>query len=633
MPNILVFRIHRKNPTSLVLNNLSIIINDLVTDNIISYAIPNFVPSPGNPNIVTTVIKLNDTSQIFSNSVSVRVIVKVGTQVRFDKAVYNMTVQNVGSIPPPTDYPNLTPSTFISLASTSIPSNPYLISLPPSGRIPKYSALESKCISVASTLSLTFPYVSFIQSKNIAAEVMLSRQMNPIMDPLVLVSVSLIDLYDPSNVYISERQQWEASINSNNDISYPADLERMAGYVYAVAMAKLSKEISDDKINARIEVPTGVTDPNDAPLSSMNILIDYTGIPNLIEIKPEVFYVLGAGLSETMDAEDRFEQAIGMPEEGIKNMLINAKTQLSISLTDPQIYQQARRLKAFNISGSAFPCKLESGNQDAINEWISTTEENIQDFWNTYTYDTAHLRLIVGALLHQYKYGEILTITGATNDLVPQNEVFWKNLLLPTILSSTSQTQFLNTIKRYFDINAVVADVPTVPDVTAPSLPANTIDPLSVFIDEYNSNNSDNFSFNSPIILSNVENALESAFPDDECLQQWVKDKITTLAFLSSLVSDLPIAIDGKEEEVKFSIMEAMYAQGFINGNSIKSVSPDSFQSALSGTIGGPYASSIYKKANGANQGSNILNDDSLSNFIDSISCITKENRQKYFIF
>lgn len=627
MSNILVFRIHRKNPTNSVLNNLSIIIKDLVTDDIISYPTPAFQPSPGSTNIVTTVIKLNETSQIFANSVSVRVIVKVGTQVRYDKAVYNMVIQNVPNLPLLADYPNLTPSTFIALAPTTIPSNPNLISLTPSGRIPKYSELESKCNSVASTLGLTFPNISFIESKDIAAEIMLSRQMNPIMDPFVLVSVSLIDLYNPSNVYISERQQWETSINSNNDISYPVDLDRMAGYVYALAMAKKSKDISYAKTKARIEVPTGVTEPNNAPLSSMNILVDYTDFPNFIDILPEVFYVLGAGLSETIDAEERIEQAISIPEEGIKNLLLAAGS--SISLSAIEIYQQSRRIKALNISGSAFPCKLESGNQNVINEWLSTTEENIQDFWDSYTFSTDHLRLIVGALLHHYKYGETLTITGVTNDLVPQNEEFWTNLLLPTILSSTSQTQLLNTIKRYFDINAVVADVPTVPDGTLPSLSIGDNDPFSLFISCYDKLNEKPFSFNPPSNISNITNALQCAFPDDECAQQWVKDKINTLVYLTYIVADLSIEDDEKEEEVKFSIMEALYAQGFINENSIKSVSSGSFQSAFIGTVVGPYASSIYNKAIGSNQRFNNTNDNILLIFLSTISCIPKENLEQ----
>src|SRR5690606_2502900 len=112
------------------------------------------------------------------------------------------------------------------------------------------------------------------------------------------------------------------------------------------------------------------------------------------------------------------------------------------------------------------------------------------------------------------------------------------------------------------------------------------------FVERFRARTGVDFAFGQPWDEAAFAGAIADVFPDDADARAWLDAALRT-------IDDLYRITDVGIPELRFSLMEALYARGFAGRQAVQALSGQDFQEALTGTVAHAHAGAIYINAGG----------------------------------
>jgi hypothetical protein len=169
--------------------------------------------------------------------------------------------------------------------------------------------------------------------------------------------------------------------------------------------------------------------------------------------------------------------------------------------------------------------------------------------------------------------GTVVAVGGVTATTVTLNQPVSANVPFGTNITFTPNIQ-----------GATASDLP--------QLQAPSNDWLTICLSNYNQS----FMFGSGISNPDtLKAAAANVFQNDQSAQKWLVNAITTIDALYQIVNPLTSLQD--KDRMKFSLVEALYARGFLSAADVTTLSRSDFVQAVIGTIAFDFADDIYASA------------------------------------
>lgn len=163
---------------------------------------------------------------------------------------------------------------------------------------------------------------------------------------------------------------------------------------------------------------------------------------------------------------------------------------------------------------------------------------------------------------------------------------------------------FIRHLRNFFKVSSTPSPSPKATVGELPALAQASGDALKAFISAYTGNSSGSgFAFSASLDSTKFQNALNTVFPGDPSAREWLAQAMQTINDLYTMTAKgMPQSGHSSQPDMEFSVIEALYARGFTNLQSIQALTSDDFQDALTGTIAYDYASTIYQNAQATGQ-------------------------------
>lgn len=554
---------------------------------------------------------------------------------------YDVTIHSAGGAPTPEHYQGLAASSVSAYVTLPAALNPNIaqLPLPADGSLPNFNALLAAINLVlasdpnagqnlAALIAANRP-LTLEQSRHIAYEIVWGA-LPPLPPPPDLLEEMYTNPPNDGNINNENeqsRRRFDGELNSYY-ATRNANIERLAGFVYAASAAlvcaKLSREAS--RVEFFFPVIAGVTDSSERVQEVKVILKSPPAVPPTplnpaFEVPAAYFFALGAIMSSQITPEQRYQMATLDAEPRVLGEFKRAISVGVISAPPITPEQAARRLNALGVSGAVSqevvltPSLPTSPLQNLVQAWLDSVEADIALFWAAAMMNAAHrathfdLVLIVltenhAPLMTAIKtaplpWGAVSDAEGLRNKSVAQWRELLRtnpNVLLPDFTSPGSAEQriasFIRHVRKFFEVHPHVGDADAPVVGGPPSLRRSLSDPLQQFIDHYNTNTNPDFAFGAVWNPGSVANALNDVFPTDPSARAWLEQTLQT-------INDLFVMADVGLAELRFSVMEALYARGFSSKQSVQGLSLEELQEALTGTVAYAHAASILRNAGG----------------------------------
>ncbi|GHO56150.1 neuraminidase-like domain-containing protein [Ktedonobacter robiniae] len=261
--------------------------------------------------------------------------------------------------------------------------------------------------------------------------------------------------------------------------------------------------------------------------------------------------------------------------------------------------------------------------QALVGAWLAITGDDttIDPFWQTAvtTYKRGYLDLVLCAVtggfqllidaIKQSPAGPNSLGVDSVGALVNVSADTWVTFfnnnpnLLPPFIATGSTTDrakaFVRQLQNFFTVSYGSAGPPPLALGSPPTFSLHNGDPILTFI-----------SFYGPLTFGQsfpsqpaFQNALDATFQHDEAAKAWMTQVLETINALSILTaSGIPEASQPGAPDLRFSVMEALYARGFTSVQSVQDLTQADFQEALTGTVAYGYAPQMYQNAQAAKQ-------------------------------
>lgn len=154
---------------------------------------------------------------------------------------------------------------------------------------------------------------------------------------------------------------------------------------------------------------------------------------------------------------------------------------------------------------------------------------------------------------------------------------------------------FIANLRTFFTVPVGKTEIPKVSLNKAPTLEYRKPDIFEKFAESYvQESHVAAFKFGSgwQTNTAAVAAALGSVFPNDPYARAWLISSLQTIDALYTIT-------DIGQPDIRFSLMEALFARGFTNKESIKRMTKPEFKAALTGTIAYKHAYDIHGDDNG----------------------------------
>jgi hypothetical protein len=500
------------------------------------------------------------------------------------------------------------------------------------------------------------------QCQQIAAEIVWNRSyFPPPPEPpdygLLYTNPDSVD--DPQNED-NARQQFEGKMTSyyatNN-----AQATRLSGYVYAASVAVLCEQMSAQAPTAGFPFPL-IIPPAATVDTEVEITPIPAGMS--FAVPAAYFYALLTTMLSTQSTTSQlYQQVVQLPEDknlqsltvaatagivtaGVK---IGQKTQppekfvTDTALTPININQAARRLAALSaVSGSLPQVALGPPAPPAatlLSAWLAhkgATTDIDTAFWagEIASEQAAYLDLVLRVITSNDE--QLMTAITAPfpgtaadpglgvstvdqlaqiPDQGPVTVPSWTNLFLPSgspprteLLPASTATQgaaqvdqvkaFLGFLQKFFTVpvGPVSPSLHTPGQPGALGPPANDI--LALLAQNYKIEHGAALKFSDPLDETALASAAADTLPGDTAAQAWLTQAVNAIQALYQLTAFAAASADLKE--LRFSLMEALYARGFTSKASVQALTAAGFLSALEGTVAYPYAAQIQSDAGGS---------------------------------
>ncbi|KAH8728864.1 hypothetical protein GQ44DRAFT_818552 [Phaeosphaeriaceae sp. PMI808] len=464
------------------------------------------------------------------------------------------------------------------------------------------------------------------QALQVARELVYDRITFPLPQPK---KKSLEDMYGNPDVdaqHDQERKQFEADLQAYHS-QHDAEAVQLANFVYAASAAMECEKISLKASSAGLtfDVVAHPPDPN-APYPTKSVLlngVDHATTADGISfgVPAAFFYALGCSLPTQLNANDRLTAAYVTAEPSIfktlqaaedngvlkskESALTNTTNQLAKNVT---VEQAARRLAALGATkGNLTIVQLDASIQDLVADWLKFDQDSstLESFWVGESTSRAgqYLELLLDVVAAE-KTGlkaEIKTILAIQNvvGLAAVTDKAWRAFWLPvkqtpndttparrvsllpnyTLPGSPKQRTeaFIKYISTLFAVAEVTVQSQFQNENGVPALARQQDDILNMFFDAL-----PGFSFAIDLDDNAIDIALNS-LSIDERMKEWAKKTLHIIAFLHTITTFAQQ--DKQSDPEQFSLMEALYARGFITADRIATLSKTQFREAMAGTV------------------------------------------------
>ena len=500
--------------------------------------------------------------------------------------------------------------------------------------------------------SLANGQLSAAQCQQIAAEIIYNRGYSPA--PSEPPDYGLLYTSDPDSAVgvntqdeDTARQKFEGQVtayHATND----ALAARLAGYVYTASAAVLSEQQSATAPSAGFPFPliTGTDPVIDTEVELQSIA------PASFAVPAAYFYALATTLSPQITSDRRNQLAVYAPED--KNLTdltaavsanVVGSTEKFVTLgssppTAININQAARRLDSLGaISGSLPAVTNDTHVTELVNEWLAYTGDTSTidaDFWQgkvgpsaTAAHQTDYLILVLQVVTGELSFDPSFSLflsaiqaqplaIDSVSKLANTSDQAWQTFFLantgqlPPFTAPGTTVERIAAFIRHLQKFFTTPVGPVSPSLQSPNGPGvlgtPTNDVLGQFDANYKTASGSDFAFGGSWDSNALNTAVADTLPGDTAAQAWLKQALKTIEALYEMTA----FATGSVSELRFSLMEALYARGFTTKASMQALTPGDLASALDGTVAYPYATQIQTAAGGStapatSQGSKFL--------------------------
>jgi hypothetical protein len=598
-----------------------------------------------------------------ADSFDLRLVIKRnGAAVTDDVIDYNvLAVQVTGPLSKSQQsYQQLTASTYVAIppappAGSTAPA----LTLPSDGTPPAFDALVSAIDAVLaldpSGASLEGyaaqpGQLSVATCQQIAAEIIWNRSYDP--PPSEPVSSTAVGFMDYGITYTNPqpgapdlasqqdmdtaRQQFEANWKSYYATNM-ADVTQLMSYVYTAWAAVICEYMSTQASSAGFAFP--ILTSNE-PAIDTGVVLTSSPAGNALDpgfgVPAAYFYALATALPTQIPPSQRYDLARYSPESKTLLDLTNAQTASIITsdeafTTDPgrtlNLNQAARRLDSLGSASSSLPSVALTGAaiSQLVSDWLNyagATTTIDTAFWpgEVTAHEADYLQLVMEVvtdndpvlpnLLTAIGNAPLNVTTVAGLALVTDQQ--WRNFftppgavpqlaLLPQFTEPGTPAErveaFIRHLQNFFTVPTELIPGQSAAAGTPNSLGTPTGDVLALFSSNYETAAGAPWTAGAALDQAAAATAVAQTLPGDDVAQAWLTQAVDTIGVLYAVVSSAGV---GAADELQFSLMEALYARGFTDDESIQRLTAEQFQAALTGTVAYPYASSIQEAAGGS---------------------------------
>ncbi|MCP3818810.1 insecticidal toxin complex protein [Streptomyces sp. A3M-1-3] len=582
-------------------------------------------PPPGHPEHATRDLRLEISRQ--------------GKQIVHRQVYFNVPEAQHAWPMDPALFHTLVPSLFLALPAAA-PAGQNPLELPADGTPPRFGDLRTAVLDVlghdpgdTGVLATLTPQ----QARHVAYEIVWNRALRPLPvppePPSPLTKRSLEAMYTGRKRDDDESEQARRRFEGDQQAYYAkgnAEAERLAGFVFALRTAVAAEARSRTAERAGMDFPVLLEPPGPHTGARYReakvILFGVDAMPDpRFGVPAAYFYVLSATMPTSVTAEKRYELAV-LGEADRTRDALRAAVALGvlgeeadgdgIAFDSPagtakvNINQAARQLRSLGAAtGPAVPTPVGLV-QALVQGWLEVKDQQTDGFWTGLSSDAdlaAHLELVLRALTvgHDLLITEIkqYPITQAAQ-LVGRTPAWWRdlfgtppdaNLIPPFIVGGSPEDRvnaFVRHVAKFFALDDETHDRDPLSPDEPPRFRQLTGDPLNRFMRSYGSG----FVFGEPWDADRMKRAVAAVFPGDPEACAWLEQLIRTVDELTLLAKAVP----DEEKDIRFSVMEALYARGFTSRSQVSDLCAEDFAAALTGTVAHHYATRIHDNARSA---------------------------------
>ncbi len=545
---------------------------------------------------------------------------------------FNINVTSVGTLPVlQPAYFAMPAGAYAAVPATSPGGDQ--VDLPKDGTPPNFAHLVAKIDKVLAKDPGTGgslaqrPPLSPAQSRQVAAELTWDRLVYPPPDlprPLGEMYteppvVAGLDVQKAEN----DRQRFEAEL-AGYHATVDARAARLATFVFAASAAVQGERLATDAARARLTFPiltgaeTGHAAVTFVPRAGSTALDPTFAVP------AAYLYALGAALPMTVDPEHRYDaarfgaeaQSLAHLRIAIENGVVAASEPLLTRPAEPAVGPQAaaRRLRALgSVTTSEPTVALAPPVSTVVRSWTThpgTTEAIDGGFWapTAAASPGPYLELVLRAVTGNHAplvvaVGQpplsVTTVAG----LVAVTDEQWRTLLRgdPALLPPFTEPgtvaeraqAFVRHLRTFFTVPVTPPTAEAPAAGTLPTLGGSASDVFARMIAAYGDHGGGAFVFGEPRNEDAFAAALADTFGTDVAAQRWLAQAVAVLDALHELTAF------AAGDELRFSLMEALYAAGFTHTSQPAALPAADFAAALVGTVAHPFAGQIQQAAGG----------------------------------
>jgi hypothetical protein len=424
------------------------------------------------------------------------------------------------------------------------------------------------------------------------------------------------------------RLKFEGELRGYHGTNDAATL-RLAGFVFSASAAIAAEQLSREATRARLDFPVLTSASASTTISHASAGLLNVGTATSPFVVPAAyFYALTANMPSQVGPEQRYDLGRFAPEQ---HLLTEFQVAVDGGVIDLPVApfagvgpalsaaQAARRLHALGSAvSSATEIEPNASVKTVVDDWLAhggPTGTIDEDFWKpeSTTQPAAYLDLLLRVITDDH---EVLIAAlkappvnvATVDELVAITDEGWRDLflgpmphtgpfqlaLLPPFTQPGTPGErteaFIRHLRKFFKVKA---DPPgtTIPGANAPPpLGTSVNDVLAAFEARYDALAASPLEFGTPLDLGAAQAAASDVLPGDAAAQAWLVQAIQTIAALYELT-------DVTGDELRFSLMEALYARGFTSAASVCALLAEQFAFALTGSVAYPFASVIHQKA------------------------------------
>ncbi|EOD63596.1 neuraminidase-like domain-containing protein [Amycolatopsis vancoresmycina] len=435
----------------------------------------------------------------------------------------------------------------------------------------------------------------------------------------------------------SDRKKFEGQLTGYH-ATHDAEAARLAKFVYSASAAVQCERLSaggtvvkggpsgQDLVGAPLAAfPFPVIAGGAAPLDTAVILEPATPtLKDLFVVPAAYFYALAVALPVQVGIGQRYDMARFDTEPKILQEIQTAIDAGSVLDAEKPVTgatavtpaQAARRLHALGTVAGSLPEVAFDPQTSAfkvlVTDWLARTEATPdldRKFWppEISAQPQAYLDLVLQVVTQSWT--PLITEIAArqitsVDKLVQLTDQDWRALfggqalkLLPPFTQPGTPAQrveaFIRHLRKFFTVPPGVTPNNGTAPPGAPMLDTSAVDVFARFAVAYSAHGGGAFTFTTPRDATASAAAVADTFPDDADAQAWLTETLDLVEVLYELSAPA-------DAELRFSVMEALYARGFVSKAAVQALTPADFAAALTGTVAYPLAPAIQAAAGGS---------------------------------